>query len=406
MGFNYKIFLIVGAVILALLIVTAYFLMPPQFYAELFPRCPASCDDGNSCTTESCSESTGYKCEVKSVSNCCGNNTCELSEKYETCATDCPLCDDNNKCSKDYFDYNKQQCINSPVTDAVCCGNTVCEVGEDYQVCAKDCPSCNDDNVCTKDKYDYHKGQCVNETIANCCGNNICEAGVEQYSSCKADCPNCDDVNKLTSDSFNYKTQKCENAVTHYFMDDFEAGSSAWSFYNAVDGGPNPSAWTLIREGANTVLRGVNHNFADLALANWDNYIFKLKFKRISGSVQINFRNNFFTPNEEIAHRYILRLEDGGNHISLAKGLNEREAKYQELTNTSVSFGSGWHTLEIRAYSNIFNIYIDGNLLMKYKDTQNPFLSGKINFETGVDTVFLFDNVEVKLITAQDVVSP
>lgn len=406
MNLNSRILLIGGVVILALGVLMAYFLIWPQLYLQLFPQCPASCDDGNSCTTETCSEATGFKCEVKSVPNCCGNKTCELSEKYETCATDCPLCDDNSKCTKDYFDYNKQQCVNAPITDAVCCGNTVCEIGEDYQACAKDCPSCNDDNACTKDKYDYHKGQCVNETIANCCGNNTCEAGVEQYSSCKADCPNCDDANKLTADSFNYKTQKCSNILTHYFIDNFEEGSSAWSFLNSIDASPNPSAWTLIREGANTVLRGTDHNFAVLTPANWDNYILKLKFKKMSGGLQINFRNNFWIPGEEIAHRYILRLEDGGYHISLAKGLNEKEGKYQELADSSASFTSGWHTVELRAYNNIFNIYIDGSLLIKYKDTQNPFLSGKINFETGDNTTFLIDDVEVKLITAQDVIYP
>lgn len=404
MNSNAKILLIVGAAVLIIGTFAAYFLMWPQLYSQLFPRCPASCDDGNSCTTETCSESTGYQCEIKNVPNCCGNKNCELSEKYETCAADCPLCDDNNKCTKDYFDYNKQQCVSAPITDAVCCGNTVCEVGEDYQACAKDCPSCDDNNKCTRDFYDYHKGQCVNETIANCCGNNVCEAGVEQYSSCGADCPNCDDANKLTADSFNYKTQKCSNIVTHYFIDNFEGGSSAWSFYNAVDAGPT-SAWTLIREGANTVLQGVNHNFADLTSANWDNYIFKLKFKKVSGSVQINFRNNFFMP-VEIAHRYIIRLEEDGRHISLAKGLNESKGQYQELADGYASFASGWHTLELRAYNNIFNIYVDGNLLIKYKDAQNPFLSGKINFETGDNTIFLFDNVEVKLISAQDVVHP
>lgn len=404
MNLNVRILLIVGMVVLTLGVLAAYFFVWPQLSSQLFPRCPAFCDDGNSCTTEACSENTGYKCEVKSVPNCCGNKNCELSEKYETCAADCPLCDDNNKCTKDYFDYNKQQCVSAPLTDAVCCGNAVCEVSEDYQACAKDCPSCDDNNKCTRDFYDYHKGQCVNEAIANCCGNNVCEAGVEQYSSCGADCPNCDDANKLTADSFNYKTQKCSNVLTHYFVDNFEEGNSAWSFYNAVDAGPT-SAWTLIKEGANIVLRGADHNFADLTSANWDNYILKLKFKRVSGGLQVNFRNNFFMP-AEIAHRYIFRLEDGGNHVSLAKGLNEAKGQYQELANTSASFANGWHTLELRAYNNIFNIYIDGNLLIKYKDAQNPFLSGKINFETGDNTVFLFDNVEVKLITAQDVVSP
>jgi len=371
-------------------------------YLFLRPQCPASCDDGNPCTNEACSKDTGYKCKTTGIPDCCGNKTCEPLENYEVCPADCPNCDDNNKCTNDSFDYYKQKCANFPLLDIACCGNTACELGETYQSCARDCPSCDDDNKCTKDRYDYHKQQCANDIIIPCCGNKICDKGVEKYSNCPADCPNCDDNNKLTTDSFNYTTQKCENALTHYFFDDFEAGTEGWVFYNAVDGGLNPDAWTLIREGNNTVLRGVGHNFADISGKGWDNYILKLKFKRIRGSLQINFRNNFFTP-EEPAHRYIIRLEEG-NRLSLAKGLNEQKGIYQDLQGSSASFRTGWHTLEARIYQDVINIYLDGTLLIKYRDAQDPFLSGKVNLEN--DAEFLFDNVEIKIISEKDIIYP
>ncbi|MFA4890118.1 MAG: hypothetical protein WC587_00570 [Candidatus Paceibacterota bacterium] len=374
-------------------------------YYFLFLKCPASCDDNNSCTAESCSKETSYKCQIKPIPDCCGNKSCERPENYENCPLDCPSCDDSNKCTKDSFDYYKQNCSNAPDLGTICCGNTACETGETYGNCARDCQNCNDDNKCTKDSYDYHRQQCLNEIIIPCCGNKICDKGVETNLSCSVECPNCNDGNKLTSDSFNYETQKCKNIVTHYFINDFEAGTQGWIFYNAVDGGLNPDAWTLVKEGNNTALKGVNHNFADLAQSNWDDYILKLKFKKISGSLQINFRNNFFMPTE-ITRRYILRLEEGGNHISLAKGLNENKGIYQELADSPASFEGGWHTLEIKAYNNIFNIYLDANLLIKYKDAQSPFLSGKINFETSDDTAFLFDDIEVKVISEKDIISP
>lgn len=366
--------------------------------------CPESCDDANACTQDICSKETDYQCSQNSVPNCCGNSLCEIEEAYETCPADCPSCDDNNNCTKDSYDYHKQQCANAPVLDAVCCGNAVCETGEAYANCSRDCPNCDDANKCTRDSYDYHQQKCLNEITKPCCGNGICDKGAETNSNCSADCPKCDDNNKLTADSFNYAAQKCDNILTYYFFDDFEAGSQGWGFYNAIDGGPNPSAWTLVKEGNNTVLKGVNHNFAEISGNGWDNYILKLKFKIVRGSSQINFRNNFFT-NEQPAHRYIIRLDDG-SRLVLAKGSNEEKGIYQDLQESAASYRTGWHTLDVRSYQNIINIYLDGNLLIKYKDAQSPILSGKVNFETGDDSEFLFDNIEIKIIAEKDIVYP
>lgn len=370
------------------------------------PACPSSCDDNNSCTTDACSKNTDYKCSFKEIPDCCGNKSCEVNETYQVCPKDCPNCDDDNKCTKDSYDYYGQTCINKPILDTVCCGNATCEISETYETCAADCKNCDDSNECTKDLFDYHEQRCLNEIIIPCCGNKKCDKGAETSATCSVDCPNCDDQNKLTSDSFNYESQKCENNLTHYFYDDFESGIESLGFYNGKDGQPNTTAWTLIKEGANTVLKGTGHNFADLTQSNsWNDYAMKLKFKKISGFLQINFRSNFFMPTEEAGHRYILRFEDS-NQFSLAKGLNEQAAKYQELSRGSSSFGTGWNTLEIRAYRDIINIYLDKSLIIKYRDAQNPFLSGKINLETGDDTAYLFDDMEVKLITAQDIVNP
>ena len=145
----------------------------------------------------------------------------------------------------------------------------------------------------------------------------------------------CDDGNKLTSDKFNYTVQKRENTATHYFFDDFENGLESFSFYNALNGQPDFSPWSLFREGGNTVLKGVNHAFADIPLKEKD-YIVKFKFKRIKGSPQVNIGNNFFMP-ENPAHRYIIRLEDG-DRLSLAEGLNEQKRIYNDLQYSPASF--------------------------------------------------------------------
>lgn len=403
-----KVLLSIG--ILTVLIVAGaagYFLWSPA------PQCPVSCDDGNSCTIESCSEATNFQCKTEAVPNCCGNKSCGTGEAYDTCAIDCPTCDDNNKCTKDSFDYNKQECKNLPILDTACCGNTVCEVGENYQTCARDCISCDDDNKCTKDSYDYNKQTCLNKIITPCCGNKICDQGAEAFSSCSADCPNCDDGSKLTKDGFNYKTQKCENIVTHYLIDDFESGTRNWSFYTSM-GQPTESAYTLIREGANTVLRGVGHNFADLAGEGWNDYGLKFKFKLVKGSFHINFRHNFFTPVERSA-RYMLNLgrDQNGGRFSVQKGLNENtgQGEYINIKDGRAAIDTGWHTLEIRVYKDIINVYFDGGIVLKYKDP-NPILSGKVSFETldnpdsGIVTEVLFDDVEIKVVGQKDIIYP
>lgn len=367
-------------------------------YLFLIPSCPASCDDGNPCTQDTCSKETNYKCKTEPIPNCCGNKICETPEVYETCALDCPNCDDSNKCTKDSYDYHAQKCVNAPILDAVCCGNTVCETGETYQSCARDCPNCDDNNKCTKDRYDYHGQKCVNEIIIPCCGNGICDKGAETYSICSTDCPNCDDKNKLTADSFNYKTQKCENVITHYFIDDFEQGAQSWDY------GPTPedptASWSTKVEEGNTVFRGVGHNWATLIDKKWDDYIFKAKFKIIKGQIHFNYR---LKQLGEQPNRYFIGL--GSGHLTLSKQTQDKF--YNNLGEApNVNFGSGWHTIEIRGYGNVINILVDGRLLIKYKDNENPHLSGGIGLETHDDSEYWIDDVEIKVISEKDVVYP
>ena len=104
------------------------------------------------------------------------------------------------------------KCAYSSIAD--CCGNEICEVGETYPECAADCPNCDDNNECTSDSYDYHELKCVNAIIPNviCCGNSVCETE-ETYSNCAKDCPNCNDGNKCTKDSYDYHELKCVNKL-------------------------------------------------------------------------------------------------------------------------------------------------------------------------------------------------
>ncbi|MBI4837144.1 MAG: hypothetical protein HY813_01920 [Candidatus Portnoybacteria bacterium] len=357
-------------------------------------RCPESCDDRSVCTDDFCSKQTNYKCQHYSISDCCGNAKCENQETYEKCSADCPNCDDNNRCTADSFDYHLQKCANAPILENVCCGNGGCEAGEDYQTCARDCPNCDDNNQCTKDKYDYHQQKCVNEIIIPCCGNGICDRGAEARSNCSADCPDCNDNNRLTSDSFNYATQKCENAVTHYFIDDFEQGARSWN-YNATPEDPT-AVWEIKTEGNNTVFRGTGHNWAELTGKKWDNFIFKARFKIIRGAIHFNYRL-------WEQKRYFIGV--GSGHLMLSKQIGD-EFFSNLVEYHNVNLREGWHVIEIRGYGSILNIFVDNSLLIKYKDTQSPILSGGIGLETHDNSEFWIDDVEIKVISQKDVVYP
>ena len=94
-----------------------------------------------------------------------------------------------------------------------------------------------------------------------------------------------------------------------------------------------------------------------------------------------------------------------GTTIELKKQLGPPES-IQTLKSVSFSFYRNWHTFEIRGYDNILNVYIDNRLLIKYKDTKDPILSGAVTFETHDNSEFLVDDVEIKVITEEDVVYP
>lgn len=75
----------------------------------VIPECPATCNDNNSCSNDFCSTETGYKCMNTLKLNCNGNGICENGE-YGT--SDCPNCEDNNKCTADSYDIGAKKCIN------------------------------------------------------------------------------------------------------------------------------------------------------------------------------------------------------------------------------------------------------------------------------------------------------
>jgi len=80
--------------------------------------CPLSCDDGNPCTVDYCSESTSYACFHD------------------------PLNGAQRGCSGNAGNCKRYVCKNGGcITENLipCCGNSICEEGETFSTCSKDC---------------------------------------------------------------------------------------------------------------------------------------------------------------------------------------------------------------------------------------------------------------------------
>lgn len=54
--------------------------------------CPATCDDSNACTKDSCSSATEFECKNEKITPCCGDGACESDETCTSCEKDCGTC--------------------------------------------------------------------------------------------------------------------------------------------------------------------------------------------------------------------------------------------------------------------------------------------------------------------------
>gem|GEM_PF-6744438 len=107
-------------------------------------NCPASCDDGDSCTYDSCGQSSDYECKHTKTSPCCGNKICESGESCSTCSNDCGVCKKDNgvTCSLN------SECAGGYCVHGYCrstssyCRDGYCDTGESCSSCEQDCGSC------------------------------------------------------------------------------------------------------------------------------------------------------------------------------------------------------------------------------------------------------------------------
>ena len=144
-------------VVILLFILLAWFLI-----TSAMPKCPESCNDGDPCTADFCSELTNYTCENIYNEICGYNDICEQGE-YGT--SECPDCDDGDKYTIDDYDYNKNVCKHEHVD----CEHVGIDCGDQHMSCNRECNlrlsgerkilscmyDCKDKkNVCEQDNQD------------------------------------------------------------------------------------------------------------------------------------------------------------------------------------------------------------------------------------------------------------
>lgn len=75
------------------------------------PKCPASCDDNDPATDDSCSQATGYFCVHTPKAGVCGNQVCDSGEDKCACPEDCGPCSGDASANMVYQCSSSNQCV-------------------------------------------------------------------------------------------------------------------------------------------------------------------------------------------------------------------------------------------------------------------------------------------------------
>lgn len=220
---------------------------------------PVQCDDGVACTVDTCDDATGACIKTPNDALCDNGIFCD---GQEVCTeTGCsqgviPSCDDGVTCTVDSCDEATQSCQHTP-NDLACDNGLTCDgkescnpmVGDATTGCAVGMPiPCGDDGIaCTVDACNESTGQCEHKPDNTLCGNaQFCVPGVGNgcvdatpcsndaecddgdlcngKEVCKGICQpgvpvNCDDGVECTVDSCNKSTGKCSHKANHTLCD-------------------------------------------------------------------------------------------------------------------------------------------------------------------------------------------
>jgi hypothetical protein len=186
---------------------------------------PTACfEDGNPCTSESCSTATGecVRIELLPGTSCADADPCNGAEFCSGgfCRAGTPsVCNDNNPCTADLCSA-LGGCIPLPLADGTSCddgnacnGTEICSGG----ACQPGLPvPCNDANPCTADACQPSTGACLFSALPNsnpCPDGDLCDGDTCQNGAClpgrAVACPADGDGNACTALRCDPSTGSC-----------------------------------------------------------------------------------------------------------------------------------------------------------------------------------------------------
>ena len=172
---------------------------------------PPNCDDGNVCTDDTCSPSTGCV-HTNNTAPCTDGNACTTNDtcSHGSCAGGPALnCNDGNLCTDDSCDPTTG-CLHGnntlPCNDGnACTTNDACSGGRCVGGAG---PNCDDGNLCTDDSCNPTTGCVHTNNTAPCNDGNACTTNDAcSGGNCVGGAPpSCDDGNPCTDDGCNQAT--------------------------------------------------------------------------------------------------------------------------------------------------------------------------------------------------------
>jgi hypothetical protein len=180
------------------------------------------CDDGNACTSDSCNPKNGMCVYTNETgAGCTDNNPCTLQDTCQSgkCVPKSnAVCDDGKTCTLDTCDTKTGKCVTANMPDQLACedGNK-CTMGDACKagVCTAGKPAyCNDGSACTIDTCDLASGICVYKNASDgtaCSDGDSCTIGDKcaQGGCIAGPAKDCNDGNPCTLDKCDIDTGKC-----------------------------------------------------------------------------------------------------------------------------------------------------------------------------------------------------
>ena len=183
---------------------------------------PVDCDDGVSCTQDTCDE-LGDVCANDPMNSLCNDGL--YCTGVETCdpVNDCqagtpPNCSDGIGCTTDTCDEAGDTCTHAP-SDGACDNGLYCDGSETCDL-ALGClagtpPACGDGVPCTDDSCNEVTNSCDNvANDANCDNGAFCDGSetCDAILDCQAGTPpDCDDAIGCTTDACNELADQCDH---------------------------------------------------------------------------------------------------------------------------------------------------------------------------------------------------